>query len=194
MLNVVFDSENQDTLEETMHAIELVLEQVRDLSRTLRPSMLDDFGLAPALKWYLERQAKRAGFQAEFHADLAEPRLPEEVETVCFRVAQEALTNVVRHAHARHVRIDLRQEPTHLVMIIADDGEGFDPVTALQNASAGSSFGVLGMRERVTLIGGDIEIQSAPQHGTQISIRIPLPTSTVLIDRRTHPRGKNDAN
>jgi PAS domain S-box-containing protein len=194
MLNDVIDSENQDTLEETMHAIELVLEQVRDLSRTLRPSMLDDFGLAPALKWYLERQAKRAGFQAEFHADLAEPRLPEEVETVCFRVAQEALTNVVRHAHARHVRIDLRQEPTHLVMIIADDGEGFDPVTALQNASAGSSFGVLGMRERVTLIGGDIEIQSAPQHGTQISIRIPLPTSTVLIDRRTHPRGKNDAN
>ena len=97
-------------MKESLQAVERVLEQVRDLSLNLRPSMLDDLGLESALRWYITRQASLTGLHAEFQADALEDRLDPVIETACFRVAQEALTNVARHAHARAVTVALRKQ------------------------------------------------------------------------------------
>ena len=97
-------------LKESLEVVERVLEQVHDISLNLRPSMLDDLGLEPALRWYTDRQAALAGLQAEVRADPLEQRLDPVIETECFRVAQEALTNVVRHAKARTVTVELSQK------------------------------------------------------------------------------------
>jgi signal transduction histidine kinase len=101
-------------LKESLQAVERVLGQVRDLSLNLRPSMLDDLGLESALRWYTSRQASLTGLRAEFQADTLEHRLDPVIETACFRVAQEALTNVARHARARGVSVALRERTGHI--------------------------------------------------------------------------------
>ena len=161
-------------LEENISIIERTLQQVRNLSLDLRPSLLDDLGLVPALRWYTSRQAERTGFTAVLVADSLEAHLPPDVETVCFRVVQEALTNVARHAQAQHVLVELRQRDAELELTIRDDGVGFDVRSALERASHGASLGLRGMEERVTLVGGQMEIESVPSHGTEIRARFPL--------------------
>ena len=128
-------------LQESLQAVERVLEQVRDLSLNLRPSMLDDLGLESALRWYTSRQAALAGLQAEFQADALEDRLDPVIETACFRVAQEALTNVVRHARARTVAVALRKQDGHLHLFVRDDGVGFDVAALRATGGAGSQPG-----------------------------------------------------
>jgi len=170
-------------LEESIGIVDRALKQVRDLSLDLRPSLLDDFGLVPALEWYVEHQAQRSGFAAEFIAELPEMRLSPTLETACFRVAQAALTNVARHTRAKRVRVELRRRPvpnaesgdeTELELVIRDDGVGFDVRAALDRAARGASLGLLAMQERVRLVGGQIEIESAPAYGTEIRARFPI--------------------
>jgi signal transduction histidine kinase len=115
--------------------------------------LLDDLGLVPALRWYMHRQAERAGFSVTVVADSLDAHLPPDLEIVCFRVVQEALTNVARHARARHVFVELRQRDTQLELVIRDDGVGFDVRSALERAARGASLGLQGMEERVTLVG-----------------------------------------
>ena len=161
-------------LKESLQAVERVLEQVRDLSLNLRPSMLDDLGLEPALRWYTNRQAALAGLQAEFQADALEDRLDPVIETACFRVAQEALTNVVRHAHARAVAVELRKQDGHLHLFVRDDGVGFDVAALREQAVLGASLGLLSMEERATLADGGLECKSAPGQGTEVHAWFPL--------------------
>jgi PAS domain S-box-containing protein len=161
-------------LKESLQAVERVLEQVRDLSLNLRPSMLDDLGLEPALRWYIKRQAALAGLQAEFQAEAPEGRLDSVVETACFRVAQEALTNVVRHARARVVAVELRHQDGRLHLFVRDDGAGFDVAALREQAVLGASLGLLSMEERATLAGGGLECKSAPGQGTEIHAWFPL--------------------
>src|ERR1019366_3198041 len=97
----------------------------RDISLNLRPSMLDDFGLGPALSWLTGRQSDLAGLKGKFHIDPLERRLDPMIETECFRIAQEALTNVARHAHAKSVTVDLRAQDGKLHLRVRDDGIGF---------------------------------------------------------------------
>jgi signal transduction histidine kinase len=137
--------------------------------------MLDDLGLVATLRWYLERQAHRAGFLAHFTAEPEEMALPAELATACFRVAQEALTNIARHSQAHRVRISLGQSASQLRLRIQDDGRGFRVEAALARASRGGSQGLLGMQERVMLLDGQLEIDSAPGHGTEIRVEFPLP-------------------
>jgi signal transduction histidine kinase len=134
-------------------------------------------GLVVALRWYVDRQAQRSGFTAQFVADPLETRPRPDIETACFRVAQEALTNVTRHARAQQVRVELRQRDTELHLLIHDDGKGFDVRTAQERAAQGASMGLLGMQERVWLVGGQIAIESAPAWGTEIRVRFPLQNS-----------------
>lgn len=161
-------------LEENVSLIERALQQVRNLSLDLRPSLLDDLGLVPALRWYVNRQAERAGFTAVFTADSLEAHLSPDLEIACFRVAQEALTNAVRHARAKHVLVELRQHDTELELTIRDDGVGFDVQSALGRAMHGASLGLLGMDERVSLVGGQMEVESVPMRGTEIRAHFPL--------------------
>ncbi len=161
-------------LRESIQAVERVLEQVHDLSLNLRPSILDDLGLEPALRWYTHRHATTTGLQAEFRAASLENRLDLVIETECFRVAQEALTNVARHARARAVTVDLSRRNGHLHLRVRDDGVGFD-VTALRNEAVhGASLGLLSMEERASLAGGGLEFHSAPGQGTEVHAWFPL--------------------
>ena len=164
-------------LEESIVTIDRALQQVRNLSIDLRPSMLDDFGLVTTLQWYIDRQAQCAGFVPKLHTEALQIRLPSDLETTCFRIVQEALTNVVRHARAKNVHVELRQSDTELELIIRDDGIGFDVSAAMKRASRGASFGLFGMQERIRLIDGEIEINSKPNHGTTILARFPLASS-----------------
>jgi signal transduction histidine kinase len=161
-------------LEESILAVEHVLEQVHDLSLNLRPSILDDLGLEPALRWYTHRQAALTGLQAEFKAASLENRLDLVIETECFRVAQEALTNVVRHAQARAVTVDLSRRNGHLHLRVLDDGVGFDVAALRSEAVQGASLGLLSMEERTSLAGGGLEFNSAPGKGTEVHAWFPL--------------------
>lgn len=161
-------------LEESIGIIDRTLQQVRDLSLDLRPPLLDDLGLVSALRWHIERQAQRAGFTVEFDAGLLDPRPTPEIEVACFRVVQEALTNVARHAHAQHVWIALHVDNNLLHVSVQDDGVGFDVRQALEQAARGDSLGLIGMQERVALVGGRLTIEAAPGFGAKIRARFPL--------------------
>jgi PAS domain S-box-containing protein len=162
------------SIEDNMKVIDEAVDQVRDISVDLRPHLLDDFGLVIALRWYLGRQTKRCGVIAEFTTEsLSEDdRFPSELETACFRIVQEALTNVVRHAKASRVSVVIERAGPELIMRITDDGAGFD-MSVLRNGSA--TLGLRGMEERAQALGGSIAIESAPQLGTEICVRFPIP-------------------
>jgi PAS domain S-box-containing protein len=161
-------------LQQSLEVIEHVQEQVHDISLNLRPSMLDDLGLEPALRWYTKRQAALAGLQAEVRADPLAQRLDPMIETECFRVAQEALTNVVKHAKARTVTVELSQNDEQLHLSVCDDGVGFDVAGLREQAVGGASLGLLSMEERATLAGGGLQYHSAPGQGTEVHAWFPL--------------------
>jgi signal transduction histidine kinase len=168
------DPETATSLSESIDIVEHALQQVRDLSLDLRPSLLDDLGLIAALRWYGARQARHADVAFHFTAHLPEERLPAMLETTCFRVAQEALTNVVRHAQAQHVWVNLLLHDATLQLTVRDDGVGFDPHVAQIRARHGNSFGLLGMRERVAIARGTISMTSTPGQGTTVVACFPV--------------------
>ncbi|HVV01234.1 MAG TPA: ATP-binding protein [Verrucomicrobiae bacterium] len=161
-------------LQASMEAVERVLDQVHDLSLNLRPSMLDDLGLEPALRWYTNRQAALTGLRTRFKSDPLESRLDAFIETECFRVAQEALTNVVRHSKATAVGVELRRNGEMLHLRVRDDGIGFDVASLRDKAVRGASLGLLSMQERATMSGGGLEFMSAPGEGTEVHAWFPL--------------------
>ncbi len=167
-------NQTQLPLQESIDIVEVALQQVRSLSLDLRPSLLDDLGLVIALRWYIDRQTQRAGIIGEFVPQLLETKLSPHLETTCFRIVQEALTNIVRYAKAQRVTVELWQQETHLHLIIRDDGIGFDVYAAKEKATKGGSLGLLGMEERVLLIGGQINMKSVHQKGTEIHAVFPL--------------------
>jgi PAS domain S-box-containing protein len=161
-------------LTDSIGIVDKTLRQVRNLSLDLRPSMLDDLGLFAALRWYSDQQAQRAGLRIQFSATPMEMRLDPALETACFRVAQEALTNVVRHAEAQSVTIELKVTGQVLHLVIRDDGIGFGMEEMREHAVAGSSLGLLGMEERASLIGGSVELKTAPGMGTEVHAWFPV--------------------
>ena len=166
-------SDSRALMDEGVAIVDEALEQVRDLSFELRPSVLDDLGLAAALRWYSDRFARRTGIRAATAIDLPEsPRLRLELETACFRIVQEALTNVVRHARARKVSLTLRSVKSEVVLSIKDDGRGFDAQTK-DAPQFTTHLGLRGMKERALALGGRLEIKSSPSRGTEIRARFP---------------------
>jgi len=153
---------------ESMRAIKEMIEQVRTLAFELRPSMLDEFGLVRALRLLVGRHGERSGVSATFSAAPADARAPREIETACFRIAQEALNNIASHAQAHRVEVTLTGEDNDLELMIRDDGIGFS-VEQLR-----SSLGLVGMRERAELVGGGLDIESAPGAGTTLRAHFPL--------------------
>ncbi|BFU96073.1 MAG: hypothetical protein NTNFB02_27950 [Nitrospira sp.] len=160
-------------LKDSSTVIDQTLQYVRDLSLDLRPSLLDDLGLAPAVRWYLSRQAERAGWKVDVQVD---ERLspPQSVAIACFRVIQEAVTNIIRHSHATTVTVSLRQEEGGLLLSIRDNGRGFEVRKALADATRGQSMGLLGMQERIRFLNGSFSIDSTLGQGTEIRVRVPL--------------------
>ncbi len=159
---------------ETIALVDGAIARMRELAQDLRPPLLDEFGLAASLGWYVEREAKRAGLDFRLALAPLARRPPIAVETTCFRIAQEALTNVVRHAQARLVEVELSEANGTLLLTVRDDGQGFDVAAARRRAAQGGSQGLLSMQERVTLADGDLHIDSTPSRGTAVRARLPL--------------------
>ncbi|HEV2835285.1 MAG TPA: PAS domain S-box protein [Pyrinomonadaceae bacterium] len=163
-------------LHDNIEAVDEALRLVRDLSVDLRPPLLDDFGLVTALRWYVDRYAQRTGIDADVSIRLknANERFSRELETACFRIAQEALTNVVRHARAKQVCVRLAKQKNLLTLLIRDDGIGFDPHGLRKRAPRSVTLGLLGMQERAHAAGGTLEIHSQVSKGTEIRLEVPL--------------------
>jgi PAS domain S-box-containing protein len=158
-------------VDETRSAVALAVQQIRDLSLGLRPLILDDLGLVPTLRWYLANQARKTGLKISFSGSLPDNHLSPEIETACFRIVQEAVTNIIRHARAQNVWVEFQEMPGHRVCLtVKDDGRGFDPSLALARWAGNSRLGLAGMQERVRLLGGKIDIQSRDGQGTQINV------------------------
>jgi signal transduction histidine kinase len=161
-------------LNENAAILDDLLQQTRRISLDLRPPLLDDLGLVPALRWYVNQQAERTGLQANFVADPLVDDVPPPIRIACFRLAQEAITNVVRHAQARTLTVELSRADTSLRLIVRDDGKGFDVGAAKARADRGASLGLLGMMDRAALAGGSARVISSPGNGTTVEIVLPL--------------------
>jgi len=172
--------ENASSLEEARlqvaHMRELVnqtLDEIRALAWELRPSVLDDLGLVPALTRYIQSCRSRFGMEIDLEVvGLDQVRLPWEVETALYRIAQEALTNAARHADARHVSVVLEKRGSKVLLIVEDDGRGFD--LAQVRTQKRDHLGLYGMEERASLVGGCLTVESAPGSGTTVVVEVPL--------------------
>jgi PAS domain S-box-containing protein len=159
-------------IEDSIAVVDEALVQVRELSLELRPSQLDSLGLSAALRWYVDRYAQRTGIAADVRSIPRDQRLRREVETACFRIVQEALTNVARHAKATRVTVHLKKLRGNLMLSVKDNGVGFD--REILGKSSAERLGLLGMEERAHSVGGSIEIKSEALRGTQIRAAFPL--------------------
>jgi len=168
-------SEASGYIKDNIEAVDEALRLVRDLSVDLRPPVLDDFGLATALRWYVDRYAKRTGLEVEVVADVPDhERFSRDLETACFRIAQEALTNVVRHSGAKTVVLQLVKDGNVLLLSVKDDGVGFDLESLRKRAPRAATLGLISMQERAHFAGGTIEIDSAISKGTEVRFRLTL--------------------
>ena len=164
-------TEIREALTQGVELIDTEIDNLSALIAELRPAALDEIGLVPALRPLAERKGREGGLSIEIRAELdgGPERLPAETESILYRLVQEGLNNIVKHAGASQAHAVLQRSGEVLRVSINDDGRGFD------TASAGSGFGLTGMRERVELAGGELRIDSAPGRGTTVSASIPLP-------------------
>lgn len=167
--------EARSLIENMRQVVNQTLDEIHNLALELRPSVLDDLGLVPALARHAQTCRTRFGLQVDFvTAGLGNTRLPREIETTLYRIAQEALTNVARHARASHASVLLERRGNAVVLVVEDDGRGFDAEEVLAAADDRRRMGLYGMEERATLVGGQLTIESSPGAGTTISVEIPL--------------------
>lgn len=165
-------SARETSLPEAKLLVDELITHVRELSLELRPAMLDDLGLVPTLQWHFERFTAQTNVQVDLHHEgLADRRFTAEVETVAYRIIQQALTNIAQHAGTKEASIWLRADDETLSVDIQDQGRGFDPEKEL---AANRSSGLSGMQERAVLLGGSLQIESSPGSGTRLKAELPL--------------------
>jgi signal transduction histidine kinase len=160
-------------IEDAVGMLDRMIGHVRTMSLALRPPLLDELGLLPALRSYLEAQTQRAGVRFDLTA-IELPALAPEIAIVAFRAVQEAVTNVIRHAGASNATVALEPQSGSIEITVRDDGRGFDVGEMLERAARGHHLGLLGIRERVEGLGGTVEIVSALDHGTEVRVSVPL--------------------
>jgi signal transduction histidine kinase len=149
-----------------------IVQELRRLMMDLRPTLLDDMGLVPAIRSFAESQLQRAGVRIAIEVKGTKRRLAPVVEIALFRILQEAITNIAKHAQAASGTVELCFKESSVVACIADDGRGFDPVTS---RATWQTFGLLGIEERIALLGGTLRIDSQKDQGTRIVLEIPTP-------------------
>ncbi|HZW03759.1 MAG TPA: sensor histidine kinase, partial [Anaerolineaceae bacterium] len=173
-----------ERLGQSLDLVNELIGRVRQISLELRPAMLDDFGLLPALIWQFDRYTAQTGVQVDFqHSGIQARRFPPPVETAAYRVVQEALTNAARHSGAREVSVRIWSHDSTLGLQMQDFGRGFDAETAL---AQGTSTGLFGMRERVALLDGEFEIEAAPGEGTCLTVSFPIELGETEADNDHH--------
>ena len=167
-------TEINESLTETNLLVDSISEQIHELSIDLRPSILDDLGLVPTIRWHLNKYSKKTGIKAKLELTNLEERLDKNIETTIYRVVQEALNNIIKHAAAKSVTIRLKRRKKLLYVSIEDNGKGFDLQNVLENNIQEGKIGLLGMKERVIPFGGSFHVHSTVGKGTKISLEIPL--------------------
>ena len=151
-----------------------MLESIRQLAYDLRPTMLDDLGLIPAVRWCMKSHLEKSGIESHLESAGLDQRLDPELETALYRIVQESITNITKYARARHVTITLTADETAVKATIEDDGIGFDVERVLSSAPKDRGLGLFGMQERALVLHGRIDINSVPNMGTKIQATIPL--------------------
>ncbi len=173
-INGTGSPKSPDALREEINAttklVDDAIESVHQIARELRPGVLDHLGLRAALEWQLQEFQERAKIECQFHSDLDELHLDTARSTAVFRILQEVLTNVARHARATRVETNLRKEDLHLILEVRDNGQGISEA----QISNVNTFGLLGMRERAHVFGGDVVFHGLPGEGTVVTVRIPV--------------------
>jgi two-component system NarL family sensor kinase len=152
--------------------VDRTLQDVKALSHALRPSILDDLGLVPTLRWLVRTFQKRTGIEVHLRCDPTGERLDPDLETLVYRVTQEALTNAAKYADTPRVQLTLERSGARLRLLVEDHGRGFDVGAAAATSDRG--FGLRAMRDRVLLFGGRFQVRSAPARGTTIEVEVPL--------------------
>ena len=147
------------------------IESTHRIASSLRPPVLD-FGIVSAIDWQLQRFGRNADLAIEFSAPKEDIQLDPDAAITVFRIVQEALTNVAKHARATRVSVTMTLQDEALLLTITDNGQGVQPT---RSKNSGNGFGLLGMSERATALGGELTVQPAKRRGTQISLRVPLP-------------------
>ena len=163
----------EERLIETLSLIDNVMDQIHELALNLRPTMLDDFGLMPTLRWFTNRFSNRINIDVNLNTEEMEERLSTEVETIIYRIVQEAMTNIAKHSVAQKVNIYLGIKKSKIILLIEDDGKGFDIKSILESKKNTERIGLLGIREKVISLKGHFNIRSKPGQGTQLSIEFP---------------------
>jgi two-component system sensor histidine kinase UhpB len=163
-----------ERLSELRELADRSLQEVREISHLLRPQMLDELGLVPTLRWLVRTFQKRTGIAVELTHDESNGGTTPEVATLVFRVVQEALTNVAKHARSATVEVHLRRQGERLLLTVQDHGAGFDAEQVLTSDDEDRGFGLRGMRDRVQLLRGRFAARSAPGTGTTIEVEVPL--------------------
>ena len=163
-----------NALNQAQELAQSTLEDTRALSRLLRPQILDDLGLEPALRWLVRTLSAAPGLHIRVDIDPLPPELDGDIATLIFRVAQESLGNVVKHAEAQQAKLAVRCVEERLTLSISDDGRGCDPTAAFAVSARGESTGLGGIRDRARLFGGEFMLQSSPGSGCTITLRLPL--------------------
>ena len=173
-------SDHQKLIQNAITHTDHMLKMVRNLSLNLRPPMLDDFGLVSALRWLVDQHVRTTNRAVEFESEYFEERYSSAIETACFRVAQEALTNVSRYSQATKVTVNLKRDQENLCLIIRDNGIGFDVEAAIKRTEEGDTLGLSNLRERALLIGGNLEFISKPGEGTEVRALFPIEELTAI--------------
>jgi signal transduction histidine kinase len=174
---VPHDGELRRALASANALTERVSTEVGRIIRDLRPTLLDDLGLLEALEFHADTRLRPLGIQVTCETVGTDGRLPPELETALFRVAQEAMSNIVRHAQAENVSLTLEFRDEFVAVDIEDDGQGFDVDATFARRQDGAPFGLMGMRERVDLLSGTLVVESRPGEGTSVRVRVPRQSS-----------------
>jgi signal transduction histidine kinase len=169
------------TVANCIELTQAIYDQVGDISLTLRPSILDRLGFAAALNWYVRQAEKRSNCRIAVSACEVPDGMPENISLAAFRIVQEAISNALRHAQARNMRVHVCCERQMLSLCIADDGVGFDMRSVVRDPDPHSGFGILGMQERARIAGGTLVVESEPGHGTRVAAKFPLPPAEALV-------------
>ena len=164
---------NSDNILSVLHLVDTAMETTRKIVSELRPAVLDELGLEAALEWQAQEFIKRTGISFTLEIDFNEDHVPQGAEITIFRILQECLTNIIRHANAKHVNVVLKEEPERLLLVVEDDGQGISD----EEIGNPRSFGIVGMRERAILLGGSVRIDRRDADGTRVLVEIPSSTN-----------------
>lgn len=175
-------AQSQQIMSGLRSSVSLTVKEIQNIIYDLRPTLLDDLGLIPALHWYTESRLQEQGVAVNLNINGQPQRLPPELETTLYRVTQEAVTNVIRHARASQVWVDLHFADNAAAVSVRDNGQGFPVEKFTGNTNGRKGFGLLGIQERATLLGGKMTAQSSTGEGTIIQVSIPLPKHVAVYE------------